>query len=74
MKNVTLAFDEQTLEKGKEQARAQGVSFNSYVRKLIRQDTQGDASWVDGLFDFMDKNPLDAQGVTWSREDLYGRR
>jgi len=73
MKNVTLAFDEQTLEKGREKARSQSVSFNAYVRQLIWQDALGDKLWVEELFHFMDSNPLDARGVTWSREELYER-
>jgi hypothetical protein len=74
MKNVTLSFDEQTLVLGKERARAQGASFNAYVRKLIKQDTQGDGTWIDDLFLFMDQHPLDAQMVTWVRGELYERR
>ena len=73
MKNVTLAFDEQTLAQGRERARSLGTSFNAYVRKLIAQDTQVDDAWLDDLFDFMDEHSLPIQSATWTREELYER-
>ena len=73
MKNVTLAFDEQTLSMGRARARAKGTSFNAYVRQLIDQDTLGDGTWVDGLFDFMDQHPLRTPEATWTREELHER-
>jgi hypothetical protein len=71
MRNVTLAFDEQTYATGQRRARTQGVSFNAYVRQLIRQDTQDNTEWIEELFDFMDRHPLGAEGITWSREELH---
>jgi len=73
MKNVTLAFDEQTLKLGQERARASGSSFNAYVRQLVIQDAQGDGTWTEELFNFMDQHPLSAEGISWTREELYER-
>jgi len=73
MKNVTLAFDEQTLDLGRRRARDQGTSFNAYVRQLVMQDAQGDCMWINDLFDFMDQHNLLSPEATWKREDLYER-
>ena len=73
MPNVTLAFDEATLKRGKERAKQSGTSFNAYVRNLVARDTQPKDDWLQGLFDLMDENPLDSGGITWKREDLHER-
>ena len=73
MKNVTLAFDEQTLTMGRNRARNLGTSFNAYVRQLVAHDAVGDGSQMDDMFKFMDKHPLPTPEATWTREGLYER-
>lgn len=74
MVNVTLAFDELTLQGGCERAGSMGLSLNAYIQRLIQRDTQCDGSWLDELFAWMDANPLSAQGVTWTRDGIHKRR
>lgn len=72
MKNITLSIDEDLLNQGREYAQAHHMSFNHLVRQLIQQTVKKtDAQWLEDTFDYMDKNLESAQGITWSREDLY---
>lgn len=72
MKNITLSIDEEVLEAGREYARANNISFNAMVRKLIEQTVlpQKD-SWLDATFSLMDTVEASSEGKKWTREELY---
>ncbi len=72
IKNITLSIEDDVLKMGREYARAQNVSFNVLVRKLIEQTVKKNSnSWLDDTFEYSDKNLSSASGITWQREDLY---
>ncbi len=71
MTNVTLAFDDELLERGREYARKQNLSFNALVRQLVDQRTRPGDDWLDDVFSFADELTIDSRGERWSRDELY---
>jgi hypothetical protein len=73
MANITLAIDDYLLEKGREYAQSQNLSFNAFVRELVCDAVglDSEASWTEDMFRAMDIAQGDSRGATWIRGDLY---
>ena len=72
MKNITLSIDDDILKLGPEYARAQNVSFNVLVRRLIEHTvTKKSSQWLVEMFDYMDRNIDSNTGITWTRDELH---
>jgi len=71
MPNVTLAFDDDLLERGRSYARSQNISFNAFVRELVDQRTRPKEDWLQDMFDFADDLKLCSPEEKWTRDDLY---
>ena len=71
MPNVTLAFDDDLLERGRNYARSQNISFNAFVRDLVDQHTRPKGDWLQEMFDFADELKLRSQEEKWTRDALY---
>jgi hypothetical protein len=70
MRNVTLSFDEELLERGRDYARSQNISFNALVRKLVDQRTRPGGEWVDEAFKLADELKASSDR-DWARDELY---
>lgn len=75
MKNVTLAFDEQTLVLGRQYAQKCNISFNQLVRRLVEQTVNPSAK--NGLEKFLalaEEAHGHSGGQKWTRDELHERR
>lgn len=73
--NLTLAVDEQTVERARQVARQQGTSLNALIREYIEQlagQLDGDAVLAE--FEAMWAEPGDSRGIRFSRDDVYEER
>jgi len=71
MKNVTLSFDDELLERGREYARLQNSSFNAFVRDLVDQRTRPQNEWLEDFFHLADELKASSDGQAWTRDELY---
>ena len=71
MRNVTLAMDEQLIERGREYARRRGMSFNALIREQLHKLVHQESDWTDETFRAMDEAAGGSGGRTWRRDDLY---
>ena len=73
MKNVTIAIDEETLEAGREYARAHHTTLNGMIRELLRRTVINDsrATWADEFLELAETAGGDSKGKKWKREDLH---
>ena len=74
MPNITLSIDEKLLEKGREYARRQQMSFNALIRKLLEERVQENyINQLEACFELMDKANVTSAGTKWTREALHER-
>ena len=72
MKNITLSIDEETLKAGRDYAKKHDMSFNAFIRKLLKQSVfRSSTQWLTESFEMMDKARANSTGETWKREDLH---
>lgn len=72
MKNITLSIDEDILKAGREYAKRHNISFNTLIRRLLKQTVKISSNqWVEEAFKLMDASKANSQGKKWRREDLY---
>ena len=71
MKNVTLAIDEELIERGRTYAREHQTSLNALLRDLLRDVSEERESWLSECFTKMDRAKGHSRGKRWTREDLY---
>lgn len=72
MKNITLALDEQIIQKGRKYASKHNLTLNSLVRKLLERTVEEDSqNWLEECFQLMDKVKITKAVRKWKREDLY---
>jgi hypothetical protein len=73
--NLTLAVDEQTVERARQVARQQGTSLNALIREYVeRLAGQLDGDAVLAEFEAMWEEPGDSRGARLSRDDVYEER
>lgn len=71
MRNVTLAMDEQLIERGREYARRRGMSFNALIREQLQVLVYQGSDWTEETFRAMDEAAGGSGGRRWRRDDLY---
>jgi hypothetical protein len=71
MRNVTLAMDEQLIERGREYARRRGMSFNALIREQLHKLVYQQSDWTEETFRAMDEAAGGSGGRKWRRSDLY---
>jgi hypothetical protein len=72
MKNITLAIDEETLVLGRAYAKKHNMSFNSLIRKFLEKTVKkASNTWLDDMFEKMDRDNVSSEGHKWTREELY---
>jgi antitoxin component of RelBE/YafQ-DinJ toxin-antitoxin module len=72
MKNITLAIDEETLVLGKKYAKKHSMSFNELVRTFLKKTIEESSiSWLDTMFEEMDRDNVSSEGRKWTRGELY---
>lgn len=74
--NVTIAVDDDLLERARQLARRRGVSLQELVREQLRL-LAGERSGADAareLLDLMQRHGGRSGGRSWSREDIYADR
>ena len=71
MRNVTLAMDEQLIERGREYARRRGMSFNALIREQLHKLVNQQVDWTEETFRAMDEAAGGSGGRKWRRGDLY---
>jgi plasmid stability protein len=74
MRNVTISLDEKVLKALRTKAAKEGVSFQEYVRSLLKREAQIDAvANLQEFFDLADRINKKSDGKYLRREELYDR-
>jgi hypothetical protein len=84
MKNITLAIDEDTLERGEEYAKRHNTSLNGLVRDLLERTVKPRKEWLEEMFRLMDEANAhrdcledeahgNSEGRTWTKEEIHER-
>ena len=75
MKNITLAIDEDVLEKARAVAEKRGTTINAMVREHLAQVASEQERWTRSrvrLSELMDKSTADmGPDYKWNRDALY---
>ncbi len=75
-KNITLAVEEDVLQKVRRYAAANNTTVNALVRdlfgKIAERSSKSDKAW-DALFRATDAEAPEVGEITWTRDDLYDR-
>ena len=75
MKNVTLAIDEQLLERAREKLRAVGKTVNQEFREHLKHVAGDNEDLERELEEFVRLSGKgDSKGWKWNREDAYEGR
>jgi hypothetical protein len=74
--NVTIAVDDEVLERAREVARRRGMSFQQLVREYLESVTgaQSGAEVAQQLLTLMDETPGRSGGRTIRRDEAYEGR
>lgn len=78
MPNITLAIDEDLLEKSRDYAERKGTTLNALVRELLGQEIDQDKRREEarrGLLELMEKSTARlGPDYKWNREEIYEER
>jgi hypothetical protein len=74
MKNVTISLDEGLLKATRPAAAREGISFQEYVRRLLKKEAEFDpVKNLERLFALADKLDIKTDGKYPTREEIYDR-
>jgi hypothetical protein len=85
MKNITLAIDEDTLERGEEYAKRHHTSLNGLVQGLLEREVKPDyTNMFEEMFRLIDEASAhkdcladdaygNSEGRTWTKEEIHER-
>jgi hypothetical protein len=74
VKNVTISLDEGLLKAARLAAAKEGVSFQEYVRRLLRKEAEFDpVKNLEEYFAFIDKLNIKTDGKYPTREEIHDR-
>lgn len=77
MVHLTIALEEEVLEKARQKAREQGTSIGevlrSYLASYAVDQQQKQSEVVRALLDLSSKARTGSRGQKWTREELYER-
>jgi hypothetical protein len=72
MKNITLEIDDETLTQGREYAEKHHMSFDTLVKKSLKNTIRtSPKTWLNDMFEKMDKDNVSSDGQKWTKEELY---
>jgi predicted transcriptional regulator len=78
MKNVTLAIEEELLERARGLAERRKTSLNAMIRSLLAAEVeqQDRIAWARaGMKKLMEESPLDlGADFKWDRDEIYAER
>ena len=78
MKNVTLAIDEELLERARVLAERRKTTLNAMVRSLLANEVEQEdrIAWArQGMKRLMEESPLDlGSDFKWNRDEIYAER
>jgi hypothetical protein len=78
MKNVTLAIEEQLLERARGLAERRRTSLNAMIRSLLAAEVEQEdrIAWARaGMEKLMEESPLDlGADFKWNRDEIYAER
>ena len=74
MRNVTLSFDEELIEKGKAYASRHRMSFNALIRESVRRMISSEsAKSANRLIEALDYADGHSADRTWTRDEIHER-
>ena len=73
VKNVTISLDDDLLQRSRKFAGDQGMSFNEFVRDLLRLTVDDSSDAIQRSFELADKLGLSLPGGMPSREERNAR-
>jgi hypothetical protein len=74
MKNVTISLDEGLLKAARLAAAREGISFQEYVRRLLKKEAEFDpVKNLEEFFALADKLNIKSDGKHLTREEIYDR-
>jgi hypothetical protein len=73
MKNITLAIDEDILERGREYAKRHHTSLNGLVRDLLERTVKPRKDWLEETFRLADEAHGNSEGRIWTKEEINDR-
>jgi metal-responsive CopG/Arc/MetJ family transcriptional regulator len=72
MRNVTLSFPDDLIEKGKDYARKHDMSLNALIRDAFRRMIESETKdSTAGLFAALDSAAGKSGGDRWTRDEIY---
>jgi Arc/MetJ-type ribon-helix-helix transcriptional regulator len=78
MKNITMAMDEQLLERARDLAHRRKTTLNALVRSLLANEVEQEdrIAWArEGMRQLIGNAPLDlGTGFKWDRDKIYAER
>ncbi|MFW5689880.1 MAG: DUF6364 family protein [Spirochaetota bacterium] len=74
MRNITLSFPDDIVERGKDYARRRGTSLNALVRDALRREIEREERDATGvLLAVIASTGGRSGGWRWNRDELYDR-
>ncbi|MFW6289009.1 MAG: DUF6364 family protein [Spirochaetota bacterium] len=74
MRNITLSFPDDVIERGKDYARRRGTSLNALVRDALRREIEREERDATGvLLAVIASTGGRSGGWRWNRDELYDR-
>lgn len=74
MRNITLSFPEDVIERGRDYAKRRGMSLNGLIREALRRMIETDSEEATHtLLEALDDANGNSHGRSWTREELYDR-
>lgn len=71
MPNVTLSIDQNLLTRGRELAKARGMSLNSLIRQLLDETTATSSDAMDEMMKCLRETKGNSRGWKFDRDELH---
>ena len=71
MPNVTLSIDQNLLTRGRELAKARGMSLNSLIRQLLDETTATSSDAMDEMRKCLRETKGNSRGWKFDRDELH---
>lgn len=74
MRNITLSFPDEVVQRGKDYARRRGISLNALVREALQREIEREEQDATGaLLHSIAATRGRSGGWRWNRDELYDR-
>jgi plasmid stability protein len=72
MRNITLSFSDDLIEKGRNYARKHGMSLNALIRDAFRRMVESETEDATAdIFEALDRAGGRSDGRRWTRDEIY---